>query len=169
MCWRALRLQVPAPADSGEAWLAWTSLALFALMDDEGDLDRFPMRAAIAATPAKHLREVETLVRAVRCAPVCCKTREGSRGVRGRISALAPSAATGRHQPRVLLAVQCSSNTSCSTSASTHDQRAARSHTATLRECASNWCAAQPGCPELARAADRLERVLMPNSPASRC
>jgi ATP-dependent DNA helicase DinG len=75
LCWRALKLQVPSEDDRAESWLAWASLVLFALTDEDGDLDRFPMRAALAAQPTAYLREIETLVRAVGAAPACCKTR----------------------------------------------------------------------------------------------
>lgn len=75
LCWRALKLHVPSEHDNGEAWLAWASLVAFALGDDDGDLDHFPLRASLASAPAAYLREVEAQTRAVRCAIACCKTR----------------------------------------------------------------------------------------------
>jgi Rad3-related DNA helicase len=169
LCWRALRLQVPSPSDSGEAWLAWTGLALFALMDDEGDLDRFPMRAAIAATPAKHLREVETLVRAVRCAPVCCKTREDREACAAeiaRVRAERSHLVVTNHA--FLLAVQSFvKHVVFDECEHLHDQAGgAWSHTATLREMREQLVRLrQPGRPNSRAPLDRLERVLMPNSP----
>ncbi len=76
LCWRALRVHVPADADSAETWLAWTSLALFAWIDDDGDLDRFPMRAGLTAMRAPYQRELDLLVRSVRAAVGCCNVRE---------------------------------------------------------------------------------------------
>jgi ATP-dependent DNA helicase DinG len=73
VCWRALKLAVPEEDESGEAWLAWTSLALFALRDSEGDLDRYPSRAPVpfdATAPWR--RRLADLLRAVRGRSVCC-------------------------------------------------------------------------------------------------
>jgi ATP-dependent DNA helicase DinG len=78
VCWRALRLHAPAENDSGEAWLAWTSLTLFALLDESGDLDRFPMRCPLALGAqgaASYVRELDSLVRATHAALGCCSAR----------------------------------------------------------------------------------------------
>ncbi len=78
VCWRALRLHAPAENDSGEAWLAWTSLAQFALLDENGDLDRFPMRCPLALGAqgtASYVRELGSLVRATHAALGCCSAR----------------------------------------------------------------------------------------------
>jgi ATP-dependent DNA helicase DinG len=75
LCWRALRLHVPADEDPPEPWLAWTALALFAMTDDSGDLDRFPARFALTRGPAPRAqaqRAFESLVRSVRAHSGCC-------------------------------------------------------------------------------------------------
>jgi len=78
LCWRALCLQVPGEEDSPHAWLAWTTLCLFALTDPDGDLDRFPARSPLAeSTHHKHpaVGALNALLRAVRAAPACCSTK----------------------------------------------------------------------------------------------
>jgi len=47
VCWRALRLQLPTFGADGVETLAWTTLALFALDDPDGDLDRLPRGAPL--------------------------------------------------------------------------------------------------------------------------
>ena len=54
LCWRALRLQVPEEDAQAEDWLAWTRLALFALIDGEGDLDRNVTRSGIHVVTEKY-------------------------------------------------------------------------------------------------------------------
>lgn len=79
VCWRALKLHAPAESDSGEAWLAWTSLALFAAQDEDGDLDRFPLRCPLgmsAQAAASYGRELDSLVRATHAALGCCSARD---------------------------------------------------------------------------------------------
>ena len=77
LCWRAYKLHVPSEGDGGEAWLAWTSLLLFAWTDDDADLDRFPMRPALATdAQAPFQRELDALVRSVRSQPACCRAKE---------------------------------------------------------------------------------------------
>jgi ATP-dependent DNA helicase DinG len=168
LCWRALRLHVPAESDSGEAWLAWTSLALFALMDDDGDLDRFPMRAAIAATPAKHLRELETLARAVRCAPVCCTAREDRETCAAEIARMRAerSHLVVTNHAFVLAVQSFVKHVVFDECEHLHDQAGgAWSHTATLREMREQLVRLrQPGRPNSRAPLDRLERVLLPNS-----
>ena len=73
LCWRALRLHQPDEDDSAEAWLAWTRLTLFAQLDQNGDLDRFPMRAVLGGHDAEREREeLVGLVRQVRADSGCC-------------------------------------------------------------------------------------------------
>lgn len=73
LCWRALGLQVPAAGDAPEEQLAWAQLALFALRDESGDLDRFSTRAPLAGLePERYRRAAERLVRAVRSQGGCC-------------------------------------------------------------------------------------------------
>lgn len=79
LCWRALCLHVPGEDDSPHAWLAWTTLTLFALTDTDGDLDRLPVRSALDASmhyqhPA--VRALNTLVRGVRGAVGCCSAKD---------------------------------------------------------------------------------------------
>lgn len=72
VCWRALKTTVPED-DSGEAWLAWTQLATFALTDLECDLDRLPRRPPIrVSSTAPYLKVFETLLRSVRGQSGCC-------------------------------------------------------------------------------------------------
>ncbi len=82
VCWRALRAQVPGDGESAETWLAWTMLALFALRDEDGDLDRLPVRFPLAASgpttarergaTSRCQRELEALVRVARAQSSCC-------------------------------------------------------------------------------------------------
>ncbi len=77
LCWRAFKLHVPSDGDGGEAWLAWTSVLLFAWTDDDGDLDRFPMRPALATdAQSAFQRELDSLVRAVRSQTGCCRAKD---------------------------------------------------------------------------------------------
>lgn len=77
VCLRALRSAAPSPDDSALEWLTWTVLALFALDDPEGDLDRlartlpYPTDSGREGMLADRLREV-------RCRPRCC-TRASDR------------------------------------------------------------------------------------------
>jgi len=80
LCWRALKLAVPEEDDGGDAWLAWTSLALFALRDAEADLDRFPARPPIPLESAEPWRRrLGDLQRAVRSRVACCVHEEDRR------------------------------------------------------------------------------------------
>ena len=73
LCWRALRLALPAEEESAETWLAWTSLVMFAWMDGEGDLDRFPLRPPLAlASGAPYRRAAGALQSDVRARTGCC-------------------------------------------------------------------------------------------------
>jgi len=72
LCWRALLLQARDASDPAEDLLAWTRLALFALLDEYGDLDRFPTRPPLGDLPDGHRRASERLLRAVRSESGCC-------------------------------------------------------------------------------------------------
>lgn len=80
LCWRALKLARPGADEDGAVWLAWTQLALFALTDLEGDLDRLPLRLALPAeSGAALLAAASELRRAVRAQSACCRQREDKR------------------------------------------------------------------------------------------
>ncbi len=73
LCWRALCLQAPRAGEAVEELLAWTALALFALQDEHGDLDRFSLRApAGLVEPGPWKTALERLLRAVRSESGCC-------------------------------------------------------------------------------------------------
>lgn len=72
LCWRALKTSAPED-ESGEAWLAWAQLTVFAMTDLEGDLDRLPRRPPIRiSTTAPYQKSLETILRAVRGQTGCC-------------------------------------------------------------------------------------------------
>jgi ATP-dependent DNA helicase DinG len=72
VCWRAVKLSVPEE-DTAEAWLAWTSLAMFAATDSEADLDRLPLRPPLLlASTEPFVRAMQSLLRGVRCQSGCC-------------------------------------------------------------------------------------------------
>jgi ATP-dependent DNA helicase DinG len=72
VCWRAVKLSVPEE-ETAEAWLAWTTLALFAATDTESDLDRLPLRSALPLESSEpFVRALQTLLRGVRCQTACC-------------------------------------------------------------------------------------------------
>lgn len=73
LCWRALCLQAPNAGDAPEELLAWSALALFALRDECGDLDRFSTRVPLGGLePEPYRRAAERLLRAVRSETGCC-------------------------------------------------------------------------------------------------
>ena len=77
VCFRSLRMLEPSPDEEPEAWLSWTRLALFALTDLDGDLDRFPRRAPIPLTSeARHRAAIAVLLRGARGRPSCCEHRD---------------------------------------------------------------------------------------------
>ncbi|MFT4542973.1 MAG: ATP-dependent DNA helicase DinG [Planctomycetota bacterium] len=77
LCWRSLKLGCPAADEQGEGWLAWTSLVLFALTDEDGDLDRFPARPPIALrSTASYRQHRSSFVRDARAQASCCKRQE---------------------------------------------------------------------------------------------
>lgn len=75
LCHRALELAAPDPSDDAASWIAWTTLAIFALDDPEGDLDRVSRKFALWM---EHGRQWEArflqLLREVRCRQGCCET-----------------------------------------------------------------------------------------------
>jgi Rad3-related DNA helicase len=80
LCWRALKAHVPAQDDDAAGWLAWSALAIFAMVEPEGDLDRFAPKLALTDARHTHLeRELEPLVRAVRAQVGCCHDRADRR------------------------------------------------------------------------------------------
>lgn len=80
LCWRALTQVEPEPTDDPERWLAWTSLALFALTDLEGDLDRFPRSAPMRLdAPGTHRRVLLRLIHEVRARSGCCMGKQAGR------------------------------------------------------------------------------------------
>ena len=77
LCWRALRLLVPHRRDAPHEKLAWAVVALFALHDLEGDLDRLtPIVPLALADPEPARRAVQRLVRQVRSRTGCCVHRD---------------------------------------------------------------------------------------------
>jgi ATP-dependent DNA helicase DinG len=77
LCWRALCAQAPEPMDGAAHWLAWTGLALFALGEAEGDLDRLDLHSApVGAPQPDYGAEVERLLRAVRAQSGCCTHKD---------------------------------------------------------------------------------------------
>ncbi len=80
LCWRALTQVEPEPSDDPERWLAWTSLALFALTDTDGDLDRFPRSAPMRLeAPGTHRRALLRLIHEVRARSGCCMGKQAGR------------------------------------------------------------------------------------------
>jgi ATP-dependent DNA helicase DinG len=76
LCWRALKTSLPED-ESGEAWLAWSQLAVFAMTDLESDLDRLPRRPPIRlSSTAPYLKALEAIVRAVRGQSGCCTHKQ---------------------------------------------------------------------------------------------
>lgn len=72
VCWRALKLSVP-DEDTAENWLAWTALALFALTDSEGELDRLPLRPPLPLESSEpFVRALQSFVKSVRAQTACC-------------------------------------------------------------------------------------------------
>lgn len=72
LCWRALKTSVPED-ETGEAWLAWSQLAVFAMTDLDGDLDRLPRRPPVRiSTTAPYTKALDSILRAVRGQTGCC-------------------------------------------------------------------------------------------------
>ena len=77
LCWRTLRLQVPAFEAPGEAWLAFSQVLAFALTEPTGDLDRLPRRAPLALANGRVYRAtLADLLRQVRARTSCCRAKE---------------------------------------------------------------------------------------------
>jgi len=76
LCFRALRLVVPTSEEQAETWLAYTRLALFALTDENGDLDSFPLASPLRlADPDRHRVALVRLLRSVRARSGCCTSK----------------------------------------------------------------------------------------------
>jgi ATP-dependent DNA helicase DinG len=74
LCWRALELQTPRVEDDALRRIAWTRLALFALIDIEGDIDRIPRHTELPfAAPVEVSRTISALLRQCRAESGCCK------------------------------------------------------------------------------------------------
>lgn len=77
LCWRALATQAPETGDGAGWWLAWLQLALFGLVDRDGDLDRLGSRCLLpGAEAAGARRELERILAETRAQTSCCTTRE---------------------------------------------------------------------------------------------
>ncbi len=87
LCWRALRASSPGRHEEPETWLAWTSLALFALSDIDGDLDRFPQRAPIRLlSVGPWQKRLGALLRHVRARAGCCTHSDDRRRCAAEVS-----------------------------------------------------------------------------------
>jgi Rad3-related DNA helicase len=94
LCWRALERAVPQPSlvDDGPASiLAWTELALFALADPEGDLDRLSLAPRLpgfssVARAAGLARELARLARETRSEPGCCAQKRDRRACAAEVA-----------------------------------------------------------------------------------
>ncbi|MFT7670813.1 MAG: Rad3-related DNA helicase [Planctomycetota bacterium] len=77
LCWRTLKLHVPAFEAAGEQWLAFCQLLAFSLTDSTGDLDRLPRRAPIEFTHnATYRSTLSELLKQVRARTSCCRAKE---------------------------------------------------------------------------------------------
>ncbi len=73
LCMRALRSAVPDSESEPEAWLAWTGMALFALTDLDGDLDRLPSRPPVRMADSETFRATAaSMLQATRARSGCC-------------------------------------------------------------------------------------------------
>lgn len=73
LCWRALCLQRRERNDPADEVLAWTTLMLFALRDETGDLDGFAARMPLDGLDGeRYRRTAERLLRSVRSESGCC-------------------------------------------------------------------------------------------------
>ena len=74
ICWRALELQTPRVEDDALRRIAWTRLALFALTDIEGDIDRIPRHTDLPFASAVEVsRAISGLLRQSRAESGCCR------------------------------------------------------------------------------------------------
>ncbi|MFT7484487.1 MAG: Rad3-related DNA helicase, partial [Candidatus Paceibacteria bacterium] len=77
VCWRTLKLHVPAFEGSGEQWLAFCQLLAFSLSNATGDLDRLPRRSPLELGHNETYRStLEDLIRQVRARTSCCRSKE---------------------------------------------------------------------------------------------
>lgn len=75
LCIRSLESAAPGPLESAEEWLAWIVLALFALDDSDGDLDRVSRRLPFWMEQQKAGENaILQLIREVHCRPNCCES-----------------------------------------------------------------------------------------------
>ncbi len=73
LCWRAVRQALPPLDAPSEDLLAWLSVALFALGDGEGDLDRFsPVPPLASLDRALWRAAIQRTLRLVRAETGCC-------------------------------------------------------------------------------------------------
>jgi ATP-dependent DNA helicase DinG len=73
LCWRALRLQAPTGREDAAELLAWTQLTLFALIDEEGDLDRLQRRLPLLdRSEVDGTAALSRIMRLVRAESGCC-------------------------------------------------------------------------------------------------
>jgi len=80
LCWRTLKLHVPAYEASGEHWLAYCQLLAYALADPSGDLDRLPRRSPLEFGHNETYRAaLGELVRQVRARTSCCRDKRDKR------------------------------------------------------------------------------------------
>jgi ATP-dependent DNA helicase DinG len=172
LCWRALKLAVPAEDDDGETWLAWSRLAAGALRDPDSDLDRVPLRPPVpleASGPWR--RALADLVRSVRCRSACC-TQEADRRNCG--AEVARKKAERAHvvitnQAFVLARQEFFKHVVFDECEHLHEQaHSAWSHVLTFRQMRS--VLARLHAPDRERAAvlDRLERAVLEGTPTHR-
>lgn len=170
LCWRSLKLHLPSEETGGEELLAWTQLALFALTDLEGDLDRLPRRPPLALESSRAWHgALEELLRQVRAASGCCTRGEDRltcaaelarrRAERSHVVLTNHSFALARREFfRHMIFDECEH---------LHDQaHAAWSHTLRVRAVEGLLARlARPGSPRSRALLDRLERALFEGSP----
>ncbi|MFN0206856.1 MAG: ATP-dependent DNA helicase [Planctomycetota bacterium] len=76
LCIRALEAAAPAEVDPPESWIAWTILALFALDDPSGDLDRVSRKLPFFfERKGKGEETIQLLIKDARCRLNCCERR----------------------------------------------------------------------------------------------
>ncbi|MEM7305852.1 MAG: helicase C-terminal domain-containing protein [Planctomycetota bacterium] len=89
ICWRALKLSAPLRREGATEKLAWATLALFALTDPEGDLNRMPVRPPLALeAPDRWASALRRLLTQTRSQPGCCAHREDREDCAGHASRL---------------------------------------------------------------------------------
>jgi len=173
-CWRALKLAVPEEAeDDGEAWLAWTSLALFVLRDPESDLDRFPLRPPLPLDgTASWRRRLGDLLRIARSRNACCGREEdklscGAEVARRRAER---SHLVVTNQAFVLARQEFFKHVVFDECEHLHDQaHGAWSHVVTFRQMRSTLARLHaPGREGSTAVLDRMRRAILEGTPTSR-